>query len=631
MTRLSDVPLRWKLLGSFALILVLLVSLSVAAYRTTADNEEAAEALADTLRVIALANEALAGLVDMESAYRGFVITGRDEFLEPYALGQGIFTRSLAELKTETAGSAAQQTRWRELEDRVEAWQREVTGPDIRLRREVNVGQASLDDVAARVVSGEGKRQFDEIRRLFVEAERDEEEFLEVRRRQATEASLRLQQTLVVGSVVAIVLALLLARFLARDVVGAVDRLANTATSIADGDLAQRIGFGRRDEIGQAGAAFDRMTDQLQGMIQRNDTILRTAAEGIFGLDRDGRTMFANPAAIRATGYTRQEIIGHHQHSLIHHSHADGTVYPSEDCPIYRSLADGVPSRGADEVFWRKDGTSFPVEYTSAAIREGDEIVGAVVTFRDITERLEVERALQDRAQELARSNAELEQFAYVASHDLQEPLRAVVSYLQLLERRYKGQLDERSDRYIGHAVDGARRMQTLINDLLTYSRVGRRGEAVVPTDAEAVFGRVLASLRTAIEEHDATVTHDPLPTVTADATQLGQLLQNLVGNGLKFRGESPPTVHVSAERQDGEWLFSVRDNGIGIEPEYAERIFVLFQRLHGRGEYPGTGIGLAICKKIVERHGGRLWVESTPGHGSTFLFTLPEQGDGEP
>jgi PAS domain S-box-containing protein len=631
MTRLSDIPLRWKLLGSFALILALLVGLSVAAYRTTAENEEAAEALADTLRVIALANEALAGLVDMESAYRGFLITGRDEFLEPYGLGQEIFTRSLAELKSETADSAAQQARWRDVEDRVETWQREVTEPDIQLRRAVNLGEASLDEVATRVARGEGKRQFDEIRRLFVEAERDEEEFLEVRRRQATEASLRLQQTLVVGSVVALVLALLLARFLARDVVGAVDRLANTATSIAGGDLAQRIGFGRRDEIGQAGAAFDRMTDQLQGMIQRNDTILRTAAEGIFGLDRDGRTMFANPAAIRATGYTRQEIIGQHQHSLIHHSRGDGTPYPSEECPIYRSLTEGVPSRGADEVFWRKDGTSFPIEYTSAAIREADEIVGAVVTFRDITDRLEAERALQERARELARSNAELEQFAYVASHDLQEPLRAVVSYLQLLERRYKGQLDERSDRYIGHAVDGARRMQTLINDLLAYSRVGRRGEAVVPTDAEAVFDRVLASLRTAIEEHDATVTHDPLPTVTADATQLGQLLQNLVGNGLKFRGDSPPTVHVSAERHDGEWLFSVRDNGIGIEPEYAERIFVLFQRLHGRSEYPGTGIGLAICKKIVERHGGRLWVESTPGHGSTFLFTLPEQGDGEP
>jgi signal transduction histidine kinase len=236
-------------------------------------------------------------------------------------------------------------------------------------------------------------------------------------------------------------------------------------------------------------------------------------------------------------------------------------------------------------------------------------------------------RDLERQKQELARSNAELQQFAYVASHDLQEPLRMVTSYVQLLERRYRGQLDADADDFIAFAVDGAARMQQLIQDLLAYSRVGTRGQPFAPADCQVVLNQVLSDLQVSIQESDAVVTRDPLPTVMADATQLGQLFQNLVGNAIKFRGDRRPEIHVSAERrEDGHWLFSVRDNGIGIEPQYAERIFLIFQRLHTRDEYPGTGIGLAICKRIVARHGGRIWVESEPGKGSIFYFTLPER-----
>ena len=236
-------------------------------------------------------------------------------------------------------------------------------------------------------------------------------------------------------------------------------------------------------------------------------------------------------------------------------------------------------------------------------------------------------KALEESIAELARSNADLQQFAYVASHDLKEPLRMVASYTQLLARRYKGKLDSDADEFIRYAVDGANRMQWLINDLLAYSRVTSQEQVFEEVDCTKVLEEVMSNLQLSIEESQAVVTHDPLPTVMADGGQLGQLFQNLIANAITFHGEEPPAVHVSAERKANEWLFSVRDNGVGLDPQYAERIFVIFQRLHDREEYPGTGIGLAICKKVVERHGGRIWVVSQVGQGATFYFTLPIVG----
>lgn len=253
---------------------------------------------------------------------------------------------------------------------------------------------------------------------------------------------------------------------------------------------------------------------------------------------------------------------------------------------------------------------------------------------KDITRRKVAETALREandelarKAQELARSNADLEQFAYVASHDLQEPLRMISSYTQLLLRRYGDRFDANAKEFMDFIVDGATRMKQLIDDILAYSRIGMRGKEFRPTECESVLKKVLANLRAAIETCGATVTHDPLPTIKADEVQLVQLFQNVIGNALKFRGTETPRIHVGAQERPEAWVISVRDNGIGIDPQYFERIFMLFQRLHSKGEYPGTGIGLAICKKVVERHGGRIWVESQPGQGSTFCFSLPKTG----
>uniref|UniRef100_UPI0040274D7D sensor histidine kinase n=1 Tax=Candidatus Avalokitesvara rifleensis TaxID=3367620 RepID=UPI0040274D7D len=244
----------------------------------------------------------------------------------------------------------------------------------------------------------------------------------------------------------------------------------------------------------------------------------------------------------------------------------------------------------------------------------------------EITEHKLAEGKLSRTVTDLERSNAELQQFAYVASHDLQEPLRMVASYTQLLARRYKGNLDADADEFIAFAVDGANRMQTLINDLLQYSRVGTRGKPFELTNTKTVLDQTVSNLDVAIKESGAVITHDTLPTVMADATQLTQVFQNLISNAIKFRSKETPRVHVSAKEKENEWVFSVRDNGIGIDPQYFDRIFVIFQRLHGKTEYPGTGIGLAVSKRIVERHEGRIWVESKEGKGSTFYFTIPKR-----
>jgi signal transduction histidine kinase len=261
-----------------------------------------------------------------------------------------------------------------------------------------------------------------------------------------------------------------------------------------------------------------------------------------------------------------------------------------------------------------KDGLARLPEAVRRALREKQE--------RQL--RLQAAEDLARKVDELARSNADLEQFAYVASHDLQEPLRMVAAYTQLLSERYKGKLDENADKFIGYASEGALRMQVLIQDLLAFSRVGRKGTACKEVDCGALLEEVLRNLASAIQESGAVVTHSALPVVWADHTQMLQLFQNLIGNAIRFRGKEPPAISIAAEQAENSWSFRVSDNGIGIAPEYAQSIFVIFQRLHARAEYPGNGIGLAICKKIVELYGGKIWVESQAGQGSTFNFTMP-------
>jgi PAS domain S-box-containing protein len=338
-----------------------------------------------------------------------------------------------------------------------------------------------------------------------------------------------------------------------------------------------------------------------------------------------GDIVLLNVQAEKQFGYRRDELLGQPVTNIIPEGFAERLV-----ADALRSAEDAlaqVIGTGLELVARRKDGTDFPIELMLSPLDNADGIL-VTAAIRDISIRRAAEAELLEKVEALHQSNEELEQFAYVASHDLQEPLRMVSSYTQLLARRYKGQLDSDADEFIAFAVDGATRMQRLIEDLLEYSRAGTRGRDMVETSSEAAFAVAEINLRGAIDDGGAIVTHDPLPVVMADETQLVQLFQNLVSNGIKYRGDAAPEVHVSAALDGaGRWEFSVTDNGRGIDPEYHERIFGMFQRLHGRNHMTGTGIGLAIAKKIVERHGGSISVESELGAGSTFRYTLGAAG----
>jgi signal transduction histidine kinase len=475
-------------------------------------------------------------------------------------------------------------------------------------------------------------------------------------------------------SSLALALCLLMAHVISRLFTRPITRLQEGAQQIAAGQLEYRVAVETCDEIGHLAAQFNQMAGKLQesyremerkiaersreitslytalaplaeidsiqqlfqGVIERIATVTGADSALIRILDRETnsfvviaqRKAFPADYVTRAQGFRPEsaiaQVFSRGEPIIAEDIQADPRIKTKEQLRLGFNSCAFLPLVARGEVrgvihlaskshgFFKEDQT----EYLMAIAR----LMGIVV------ENCELLQSSMHNARELRRSNQELEQFAYVASHDLQEPLRMIGGYTQLLAKRYRGKLDSDADEFINYAVDGAKRMQGLIEDLLAYSRVGTSGKPFAMVDCSAALTDVLDDLKTAIEEAGATVTQGPLATLPGDETQVRQLLQNLIANAIKYRDTRPPVIHVGCVRDGNRWRFCVKDNGIGINPQYAERIFVIFQRLHTQKQYSGNGIGLALCKKIVERHGGRIWVVSQPGQGSTFHFTLPAQ-----
>ncbi|AXQ28647.1 PAS domain S-box protein [Solimonas sp. K1W22B-7] len=411
---------------------------------------------------------------------------------------------------------------------------------------------------------------------------------------------------------------------ISRDLRQAILALREGAVRVSQGDLNYRIDVRSGDELGELALVFNEMIvrrrlaeEGLRETTEFRNKVMQSATNAIFAFDLQGRFTLVNRQTCVITGYEEPELLGMSFLPLI------PLEYRAEVQALFEAAASG---RGAASNFEtpirRKDGSTTTIVFSNAPLMKGGTVIGVAGTAEDITERKRATAALAERAEELARSNTELEHFAYVASHDLQEPLRTVASFTQLLARRFSGE-DPDANEFVGYITDEVQRMRQLIEGLLTYSRVTREKQQPEPTPLDKLLDAALANLRTAITETGTVIHRQALPTLPVQGPLITQLFQNLVGNAIKFRGEAPPRIDIDVQPDADSWQFSVRDNGIGIDPLYAERVFVLFQRLHTREVYPGSGIGLAICRKIVERHGGRIWVE--PGYpGAIFRFTLP-------
>lgn len=609
---------------------------------------------------------------DEETGLRGYLLTGRPAFLQPYLSAQ----RAIPALRHNILVLAAGDTRLTSLlharAKTAQTWEQWATGV---LRQSA---PTSFRTAAFIAQQQRGKHLFDQYRTATAELIH----YLDTRRQHDLQSSLAMlagMNALLAGIFASAVgLMLLIGWRTTRAVTQPLERLGHAAAAIGHGDLTQRVAVEGAREFRRLGENMEWMRRQLSnqhalativGSTLRLDDVYARFAAGVrevvpydrltlimldedgatgaeityaigLGADRFGRgTRFAiSDTTWQQTYVDREYLIRSDLATLEPHelSRAEQAllaigVRAQAILPLHakgQMIGALTLSSTTPDIYNRQNlGAIMALTPLVAAAIDNARLYATLETTNaalgEETRALETAAAeLARRATDLERSNEELEQFAYVASHDLQEPLRMIASYSQLLSRRYKGRLDADADDFISYTVDGVTRMQRLINDLLAYSRVGTRGIELVPTDCAVAVEQACANLQAAIDETGARITVDPLPTVLADASQLAQLFQNLIGNAVKFCPHTPQ-IAVAAVRDDEGWRISVQDNGIGLDPSYAERIFVIFQRLHGKDEYAGTGIGLSICKKIVQRHGGRIWVESQPGQGATFTFTL--------
>jgi PAS domain S-box-containing protein len=582
------VKVEYKIAAAFSVAFIALGLVGTLTYRAYASLVDRDRWVVHTYQVLGQLDQIFDSISEMESGGRGYLLTGRKEYLQPYQSGIDSVGTRIDELQRLVADNPAHLVS-------IETLRTQVNRAIANLHEPVEARRAGGLAAVLPMVGTEGKEDMDQLR-FTLAAMRKRENALREQRTKQSERSANETRNSFFALVALGMLAIVAFYFVIRH------------------DLADRR---RKDEaLRKSDLRFRRM--------------MESAPDPMMICDEAGKIQIVNTQAEQMFGYTRAEFSDFALEQLLQVRERPSLGESLEGDPVSQQARDrafqDLQAAGAQYNGVRKNGETFPLDLTRSPLEIGDEHL-VITALRDRTEQQQAEDALRRYSFELARSNAELERFAYVASHDLQEPLRMVSSYTQLLSRRYKGKLDATADEFIAYAVDGASRMQRLINDLLALSRVGTQARPSEPVDTDAILRRVLTDLGQALESAGAAiVSPSPLPTVLGDSTQIGQLFQNLISNALKFRGTEPPRIEIGATpTDDGKfWKFSVADNGIGIETQYFERIFVIFQRLHAKQDYPGTGIGLAICKKIVERVGGHLWVESEIGRGTTFYFTLP-------
>jgi len=584
-----------------ALLLVLFTA--ILTYRAWAAFERNRQEAQSTRQVVDATTELLLSLKDAESGQRGFLLTGSDRYLEPYRQAIHVIPATLDSLVRVEANlrRPLQLQRIERLKPLVQEKMDELA-QTIDLRR-----SADLDRALALVRSDRGQAAMEKIRAVCAEIQTASYDLLAQQRDEVRSSARQAGVTSLVGS-------------------AAVFALLALAT------ITIRKGTRDRQRLIEDLQRSEEESRLARDLLQ---TTISSIGDGVISTDTNGNVISLNPVAQSLTGWTAEQAYGKPLEEIFDIRNEE-TGVPAEN-PIRRALREGrIVGLANHTALTAKDGRIIPIDDSAAPIRsaKGD-VAGVVLVFRDITQRREAELMERKATAKLARhsellekTNAELQHFAYAASHDLREPLRTITAYTQLVQLRSRFQLDPKSAECLQFIVAAAERMGLLIDALLDYSKAGEvTHRPLSPVPMDEVLASALGNLNGSIEENQAVVTHDPLPVITGDKTHLEQLVQNLIGNALKYRRQDPPCIHVAARQSGREWLFAVSDNGQGIPSQYQTQIFELFKRLHGQ-QYAGTGIGLATCKRLVERYGGRIWVESEIGQGSTFFFTLPTRAE---
>jgi PAS domain S-box-containing protein len=592
------IPEGTELLSLIIAVLVVSVVAGLS-YQTWISFNSGSVQLETTRQIVRTTNALLSAMKDAETGQRGYLLTGDDRYLAPYLQALNDIPVNLKLLADAApAGSPAQSRRAQAL--------RPLIGDKLdELKQTIELRQNKGFDAAAIVVETDrGKVAMDQIRTLCAEILAEATDGLTRYSRNTRSSAHQLGLVSTFGSVGLFVL------------------LVFSTVTI------QRVTRRRQQlihDLRESEAKIKEARDWLQ-------TTIGSIGDAVIATDAHGNVTILNGVSESLTGWQHEHAVGAPLETVFIIGNEE-TGEPMEN-PVGKVLREGrIVGLANHTVLTSRDGRKIPIDDSAAPIRDSSgNIIGVVLVFRDITERRKVElqeqrsaAALSVQAELLARTNADLEQFAYAASHDLQEPLRMITTYSQLLLKGYRGQLEGEAGLCVQYIADGSKRMRDLLADLLAYTQLSMDGqESSEIADLGAVYEEALHNLKAAIEENAAVVTSDPLPVVHGREAHLIQLFQNLIGNSIKYRSDSPPRVHVAAEQQNGRWRFAVSDNGIGIDPLYQQQIFGVFKRLHGK-QIPGTGIGLAICQRVVERGGGRIWVDSQPNRGATFYFTLPQ------
>jgi len=606
------VSLRLKLTAALGVALVILL-VGVASLYALRQSSNAAAAVQHSELVRVQLEHALTTIVNAETGQRGYLLTQNTTYLVPYSSARTDMEHEIASIRALTADNPVQQRR-------IDSLALIADAKLVTMNETVVLTQAGHRDSALKIImTGRGANLTTQARRLINDMEAMEAGLLVQRTSAYDNRKLAVILVTVVGSLLGATLSILTMLWLRSGV----KQLEEAKDIIEEqsGDLGEELKKSQAlaDELAASNEGLQSANILAESARTRFEQLLESTAEGVYGIDDAGMCRFVNSAAVRSLGYARDDLLDKNAHDVLHHHHADGSVYPVAQCPIYNSLRENTTLRISDEVFWTRDGRAVPIEYTSSPIMSGARTVGAVIAFSDITARRAAERERERLIGALARSNQELDQFAYVASHDLKAPLRGIANLSQWIEEDLGSNAPPNVAEKMTLVRGRVQRLEALIDGILQYSRAGRVRSAVESVDVGALLEDVVQLLAPPSE---VTVTIAPdMPTVMTERTPLQQVFMNLINNAIKYNKRPGATIHISVRDAGRMYAFSVADNGPGIEAQYHERIFGIFQTLESRDRVEGTGIGLSVVKKTVELQGGSVRVDSALGGGATFTF----------